>query len=60
MFELQYNRNTFNPASRKDWQHVAQFETREQCEIRRKENCKKFKNEFGKPNDLQYRIIKIK
>lgn len=60
MYDLQYNRNTFNPHLRKDWQHSARRETQEECHAVKLENCRKFKNEFGYPNDVQYRIVKVK
>lgn len=60
MFNVQYNRNTFNPHLRKSWQHAHKAATIEDAQAYLKHTRAKFKNVFGYPSDVEYRIVKVK
>ena len=60
MFDVQYNRNTFNPHFRKQWVHAHRADTLEIAREYLRTTRAKFKNEFGYPSDVEYRIIEVK
>jgi hypothetical protein len=60
MFDVQYNRNTFNPHVRKSWVHAHRADTLEAARAYLRTTRAKFKNEFGYPSDVEYRIIEVK
>lgn len=60
MFEVQYNRNTFNPHLRKSWQHAHRAATLEEARQYLRTTRAKFKNEFDYPSDVEYRIVEVK
>jgi len=60
MFDVQYNRNTFNPHLRKQWVHAHRADTLEIAREYLRTTRAKFKNEFGYPSDVEYRIIEVK
>lgn len=60
MFDVQYNRNTFNPHLRKNWVHAHRADTLEMAREYLRATRAKFKNEFGYPSDVEYRIIEVK
>ena len=60
MFDVQYNRNTFNPHFRKSWQHAHRADTLEEARRYLRTTRAKFKNEFGYPSDVEYRIVEVK
>jgi hypothetical protein len=59
MFDVQYNRNTFNPNLRKQWVHAHRADTVEAARAYLVATRAKFKNEFGYPSDVQYRIDEV-
>ena len=59
MFDVQYNRNTFNPHLRKSWQHAHRADTLEGARLYLRTTRAKFKNEFGYPSDVEYRIVEV-
>jgi hypothetical protein len=60
MFDVQYNRNTYNTRLRKEWAHAYRADTLEAARAYLVATRAKFKNEFGYPSDLQYRIKAVK
>ena len=60
MFDVQYNRNTFNPHLRKSWVHSHRADTLEMAREYLRTTRAKFKNEFGYLSDVEYRIIEVK
>lgn len=60
MFDVQYNRHTFNPHLRKSWVHAHRADTLELAREYLRTNRAKFKNEFGYPSDVEYRIVEVK
>ena len=59
MFDVQYNRNTFNPHLKKQWIHAHRADSLESAREYLKKTRAKFKNEFGYPSEVQYRIVKV-
>jgi hypothetical protein len=59
MFDVQYNRNTYNTRPRKEWAHAHRADTLEAARAYLVATRAKFKNEFGYPSDLQYRITPV-
>lgn len=59
MFDIQYNRHTFNPHIPKHWVHAHQTDTLEQARAYLTATRAKFKNEFGYPSDVEYRIVEV-
>jgi plasmid stabilization system protein ParE len=59
MFDVQYNRNTFNPHLRKQWEHAHRADSVEAARAYLVATRAKFKNEFGHPSDVQYRITPV-
>ena len=59
MFDVQYNRNTFNPHLRKQWKHAHRADTVKAARAYLVATRAKFKNEFGYPSDVQYRIVPV-
>jgi hypothetical protein len=57
MFDVQFNRNGWNSQLRKDWRHAYRADTLEGAREYLKTTRAKFKNEFGYPSDVQYRIV---
>lgn len=60
MFTVQYNRNTFNPHLRKSWQHAHRADTLEDARLYLRTTRARFKNEFGYPSEVEYRIVQVK
>ena len=60
MFDVQYNRHTFNPHLRKSWVYAHRADTLEAARAYLVSTRAKFKNEFGYPSDVEYRIIEVK
>ena len=60
MFDVQYNRNTFNPRLRKSWLHAHRADTLESAREYLRHTRAKFKNEFGYPSDVEYRIVPVR
>lgn len=60
MYDLQYNRNTFNPHLKKQWVHSRRCDTAQQCEDILKIRKNEFLRIFGYANAVQYRIVKAK
>lgn len=60
MFDVQYNRNTFNPHLRKQWVHAYRADSVEAARAYLVATRAKFKNEFDYPSDVQYRIVEVK
>jgi len=60
MFDVQYNRNTFNPNLPKKWIHAHRADTVGAARAYLVATRANFKNEFGYPSDVQYRIVEVK
>lgn len=60
MFTVQYNRNTFNPASRANWVHAYTGDTLEAARAYLVATRARFKHVFGYPSDVKYRVVKTK
>jgi hypothetical protein len=57
MFDVQYNRNAFNPHLRREWVHAHRADTLEAARAYLVATRAQFKHILGYPSDLQYRII---
>ncbi len=60
MFDVQYNRHSFNPHLRKSWVHAHRADTLEAARAYLVSTRAKFKNEFGYRSDVEYRIVEVK
>ena len=57
MFSLQYNKHTHTRPLRKKWVHARNFDTREQAREYVDQMRVVFQNTFGRPSDVEYRVI---